>query len=116
MASWVALTNVAVCPAPLYVTVEVDRKFVPLMVSVCAAAPALADAGERLVTLGMGAAGSAAGAGAPAHTLFPAWNQMVAATRPTIGSALGSLSLFIGDFIRMEFRISNQQPHSSKRP
>jgi hypothetical protein len=34
--------------------VELERKFVPLMVSICAAAPAVAVAGERLVMLGTG--------------------------------------------------------------
>lgn len=53
----VALTNVAVCPTPLYVTVEVDSKLVPLMVSICAAAPALAEEGERVVMLGTGLGG-----------------------------------------------------------
>lgn len=32
--SWVALTNVAVWAAPLYVTVELAKKFEPLTVSV----------------------------------------------------------------------------------
>jgi hypothetical protein len=45
------------------VTAEVERKFVPLMVSVCAAAPATADDTERLVMLGTGfEAGGCAGA------------------------------------------------------
>jgi hypothetical protein len=34
--------------------VEVERKFVPLMVRVCAAAPAVAELGERLVMVGAG--------------------------------------------------------------
>ena len=49
-------------------TVEVERKFVPLMVSVCAAAPATADDGERLVMLGTGfEAGGCADAPPPPH-------------------------------------------------
>jgi hypothetical protein len=52
--SWAALTKVAVCPVPLYVTVELLRKFVPLIVSVWAAAPAVAEEGERLVIAGAG--------------------------------------------------------------
>ena len=36
------------------VTVELEEKFVPLMVNVCAAAPAAAEVGEILVMLGMG--------------------------------------------------------------
>jgi len=54
MVNWAALTKVAVCPAPLYVTVELLRKFVPLMVRVWAAAPAVAEEGESAVILGMG--------------------------------------------------------------
>jgi hypothetical protein len=38
----------------LYVTVELERKFAPLMVNVCAAAPAVTDEGERLLILGTG--------------------------------------------------------------
>jgi hypothetical protein len=34
--------------------VELERKFVPLMVSVCAPAPAVAVAGDRLVMVGAG--------------------------------------------------------------
>jgi hypothetical protein len=52
--SWVEFTNVAVCATPLYVTVEVERKFVPLIVSVCAAAPTVAELGDRLVMVGTG--------------------------------------------------------------
>ncbi|MGA2075850.1 MAG: hypothetical protein ABSH52_20355 [Terriglobia bacterium] len=33
---------------------ELERKFVPLMVNVCAAAPAVTEEGERLVILGTG--------------------------------------------------------------
>jgi len=47
-----AFTNVAACPIPLYVTVDVETKFVPLMVSVCAAAPAFAEDGDRVVIAG----------------------------------------------------------------
>jgi hypothetical protein len=36
------------------VTVELERKFVPLMVRVCAAAPTVVEEGERLVILGTG--------------------------------------------------------------
>jgi O-methyltransferase involved in polyketide biosynthesis len=39
---------------PLYVTVELDMKFVPLMVRVCTAAPAVTEEGERVVILGTG--------------------------------------------------------------
>jgi hypothetical protein len=42
------------CAAPLKVTVELDRKFAPLIVSVCAAAPAVAEAGESVVMTGTG--------------------------------------------------------------
>ena len=35
-------------------TVELDMKLVPLMVKACAAAPALPEAGDRLVMLGTG--------------------------------------------------------------
>ena len=38
----------------MYVAVEPERKFVPLIVNVCVAAPAVTEAGERLVMLGMG--------------------------------------------------------------
>ena len=50
----VAFTSVAVCAVPLKVTVELEEKFVPLMVNVCAAAPAAEEAGEILAMLGMG--------------------------------------------------------------
>jgi hypothetical protein len=50
----VELMKVALWAALLYVTVELERKFVPLMVSVSAAAPAVAEDGERLVMLGTG--------------------------------------------------------------
>lgn len=36
----------------LYVTDDVARKFVPVIVSVCAAAPAVAEVGEKLVKVG----------------------------------------------------------------
>jgi len=52
--SWATLTKVAVCPVPLYVTVELLRKFVPLIVSVWATVPAVAEEGERLVIVGAG--------------------------------------------------------------
>ena len=52
--SCIALTNVAACADPLYVTVEVDTKFVPLIVSVCADEPALVEEGDRLVIVGVG--------------------------------------------------------------
>jgi hypothetical protein len=38
----------------LYVTVDVERKFVPLMLKVCAAAPAVTNAGDKLVMEGTG--------------------------------------------------------------
>jgi hypothetical protein len=50
--SWVALTYVAACAEPLYVTVEEAKKFAPLIVSVCAAAPAVTEVGERVVMAG----------------------------------------------------------------
>ena len=50
----VALTYVAVWATALYVTVELERKFVPLIVKVCAAAPGAAEVGERLVMVGAG--------------------------------------------------------------
>jgi len=50
----VELTKVAVCATALKVTVELVRKFDPLMVRVCAAAPAVAEAGETEAMLGTG--------------------------------------------------------------
>ena len=50
----VELENVTVCATPLYVAVEVVRKFVPLIVNVCAAAPAVAEEGESDVMAGTG--------------------------------------------------------------
>ena len=50
----VELTKVAACELPLYVTIEVERRFVPLIVKVCATAPAVADEGDRLVIAGTG--------------------------------------------------------------
>jgi hypothetical protein len=47
----------------LKVTVELDMKFVPVMVNVCAAAPAVTEDGERLVMLGRGL--DVGGAGEP---------------------------------------------------
>jgi len=52
MVNFVELTKVGVCAMPLYVTVELATKFVPLMVSVCAVAPTGPDDGKRLVMLG----------------------------------------------------------------
>src|SRR5208282_3410846 len=49
-----AFTNVAACATELYVTVDVETKLVPLMLSVCAAAPAFVELGERLVIVGAG--------------------------------------------------------------
>ena len=40
------------CADPLYVSVEVEAKFVPLIVRVWAAAPALAEEGDKLVIVG----------------------------------------------------------------
>jgi hypothetical protein len=54
MVSWLALTNVAEWATALYVTVELERKLVPLMVKVWAVAPAVAPVGDRLVTVGTG--------------------------------------------------------------
>jgi len=39
---------------PLKLTVDVERNFVPVMVTGVAAAPAVAEAGERLVSVGTG--------------------------------------------------------------
>src|SRR5216683_212002 len=50
----VALTNVVVFAAPLKLTTEVDAKFVPLTVSVNAAPPAGAPAGNKVVIVGTG--------------------------------------------------------------
>jgi hypothetical protein len=52
--NWDELTNVALCATPLKVTVELERKFVPLMVRVCAVAPAVAEVGDRVVMAGTG--------------------------------------------------------------
>jgi hypothetical protein len=52
----VVLTNVAACPTPLYVTVEVARKFAPFSVKVCAPDPTAADAGDKPVRVGPAAA------------------------------------------------------------
>jgi hypothetical protein len=52
MVNFVALTNAAVCPKLLKVTVEVLRKFVPLMARVCSAAPAVAEVGDKLLIVG----------------------------------------------------------------
>ena len=38
----------------MYVTVDVDRKFVPVSVNVCAPVPATAEAGDKLLRLGAG--------------------------------------------------------------
>src|SRR5579862_8515689 len=54
MVNFVALTKVVVWATPLYVTVEVLRKPVPLIVRVCAAAPAVAEVGEIVVIAGTG--------------------------------------------------------------
>jgi hypothetical protein len=52
--SCVELTNVAACPTPLYVTVELATNPVPVSVNVCALAPATTDGGDRLTTFGAG--------------------------------------------------------------
>jgi hypothetical protein len=52
MVNFVELTIVGVWATPWYVTVEVEAKFVPLMVRVWAAAPAVDEAGDRLVIAG----------------------------------------------------------------
>ena len=46
------------CAKPLKVTVELERKLVPLIVSVWAAAPAVTEEGERLVIVGTGLFGA----------------------------------------------------------
>jgi hypothetical protein len=50
----VALADITLCPTPLYVTAEEERKFDPLMVSAWDAAPAVAEDGERLLMPGAG--------------------------------------------------------------
>jgi hypothetical protein len=50
----VELTKVAVWTTPLRVTVQLETKPVPVIVSVCAATPAVAEVGERLVMAGWG--------------------------------------------------------------
>jgi len=52
--SCVELTNVAVWNFPLKVTVELERKFVPVMVTDCVWEPAVTEEGERLAMLGRG--------------------------------------------------------------
>ena len=42
------------CATPLNLTVELDTKPVPVMVSVCAAAPVMMELGERFVIAGWG--------------------------------------------------------------
>jgi hypothetical protein len=54
MVSWLPFTKVEVCAIPLKVTVDAVRNPVPLMVSVCDAAPAPNEAGERAVMVGRG--------------------------------------------------------------
>jgi hypothetical protein len=54
MVTWVAETNVTVLAAPLNVPVAPLTKFVPLMVNVKAAPPAVALAGENEVIVGTG--------------------------------------------------------------
>ena len=48
MVNCVALTYVAACATALKVTVELERKFEPLMVRAWAAAPAVTEDGDRL--------------------------------------------------------------------
>jgi hypothetical protein len=50
----VLLTYVVVSPVPFHCTVDPETKFVPVRVKVCAAAPATAEAGDRLVSVGAG--------------------------------------------------------------
>ena len=52
--SSLALTSVVVCGTALKLTVDVVTKFVPVIVSVSAAAPSVAELGERLVIVGTG--------------------------------------------------------------
>ena len=52
--TWVALTNVVVLAFPLNFTCEAATKPVPLTVSVNAAPPAVALAGESVVMVGAG--------------------------------------------------------------
>ena len=52
--SWVLLTKVVVRDVPFHCTTEVDRKFVPVTVSVNAEPPAVALLGETIVSVGMG--------------------------------------------------------------
>ena len=50
----VELTKLAVWATLLYVTVEAETKFVPLMVRVCPAAPAVAEVGDKVPMAGTG--------------------------------------------------------------
>ncbi|MGA8234329.1 MAG: hypothetical protein WB795_22825 [Candidatus Acidiferrales bacterium] len=54
MVNWLAFTKVVAWAEPLYVTVELETKLVPLMVKVCAAEPAVAADGDKPVTAGTG--------------------------------------------------------------
>jgi hypothetical protein len=54
MVKAVELTKLTLCATPLYVAVAPETKFEPLIVRVCAVAPATAEAGERLAIVGTG--------------------------------------------------------------
>jgi hypothetical protein len=54
MLNCVELTDVGVWGTALKLTVEAEAKFVPLMVSVCAAVPIIAEFGESPVMAGTG--------------------------------------------------------------
>ncbi|HEX6212507.1 MAG TPA: hypothetical protein VF136_17130 [Methylomirabilota bacterium] len=73
--SWVALTNVVVRAAPFQRTLEEATKPLPLTVSVTAALPSAALAGERLLTTGMGDVDELAGPAGTGRTL-QAWSVL----------------------------------------
>ena len=50
--SWLEFTKVTACCRPLRVTVEPEKKLVPLIVSVLAGAPAETEAGDRVAIVG----------------------------------------------------------------
>jgi hypothetical protein len=75
------------------VTIEVERKLVPLMVSVCAAAPAVAEEGERLVMAGTGLLAVTVTVGEPAFKLaalpvVPSFEAVVNVLVPAVVGAV----------------------------
>ena len=67
MVSWLALTYATAWAVLLKVTVELFRKPVPLMVSVCATAPAVSEEGDSDVTIGTGLLGGGVPPPPPPH-------------------------------------------------